>query len=50
MRSVFKKIKDFIWALFVICPALFVLPVVLFIAYLIATSDLPDWFKFFLLR
>ena len=50
MRQVFKNIKDFIQALFVICPALFVLPVVLFIAYLIATSDLPDWFKFFLLR
>lgn len=50
MRQVFKKIKDFVWVLFVTCPALFALPVILFIAYLIAVSDLPDWFKFFLLR
>ena len=49
MRSVFKKIKDFIWALFIICPALFILPIILLFAYLVAASDLPGWFKFFLL-
>ena len=50
MNMVFKKIKDFFYIILITCPALFALPVVLLIAYLIATSNLPDWFKFFLLR
>ena len=57
VRTVFKKIKGFfcdlvgcIWVLFLYAPWLFLIPIIILIAYLIAVSDLPDWFKFFLLR
>lgn len=50
MRQVFKKVKDFLWTSFIVAPGLCILPLILLAAYLIATSDLPDWLKFFLLR
>jgi hypothetical protein len=50
IKEFFKELLGAIWVLFIMMPGLFVLPVILFIAYLIATSNLPDWFKFFLLR
>lgn len=50
MLQVFKKVKDFLWISFLAAPGLYILPLILLMAYLIATSDLPDWFKFFLLR
>ena len=56
-RMVFKKIKEFfcdlvgiIWVLFLYAPWLFLIPIIILVAYFIAVSDLPDWFKFFLLR
>lgn len=52
-----KRVKDKIKNLIGILPILIlellpfiVLGLGLLIAYLIATSNLPDWFKFFLLR
>ena len=57
VRTVFKKIKEifwdllgFIWFLFLYAPWLFLIPIIMLTAYFIAVSDLPDWFKFFLLR
>ena len=57
VRWDFKKIKEIfwdlagiIWVLFLYVPWLFLIPIIVLIAYLIATSNLPDWFKFFLLR
>ena len=57
VRMAFKKIKQFfldllgfIWVLFLYAPWLFLIPIIILVAYSIAVSDLPDWFKFFLLR
>lgn len=50
VKEFFKELLGVIWVLFIMMPGLFVLPIVILFAYLIAVSDLPDWFNFFLLR
>jgi hypothetical protein len=50
IKESFKELLGAIWVLFIMIPDLFVLPIIILFAYLIAVSDLPDWFKFFLLR
>ena len=53
MKKIKKKINDFIDMLpFLILQFLpvIILVVVLVFAYWVSVSDLPDWFKFFLLR
>lgn len=53
MKKIKTKIKDFFSTLIawiVILLPLWVLIAVLGIGYVIASSDLPDWFKFFLLK
>lgn len=53
MKKIKKKINDFIdflpYLILRVLPVI-VLGIVLLIAYWISTSNLPDWFKFFLLR
>ena len=53
MKKIKNKIKNFTDALpflIVQLSPFIAIIIVLLIAYLIATSNLPDWFKFFLLK
>lgn len=53
MKKIKKKIDDFMDCLpFLVLQLLpvIVLAILMLIAYWISVSDLPDWFKFFLLR
>lgn len=50
MKKIINKFMDILPFLIVLLSPFIVIGVAIFITYLIATSDLPDWFKFLLLR
>lgn len=50
MKKIINKFMDILPFLIVLLSPFVAIVVAMFIAYLIATSDLSDWFKFFLLR
>lgn len=52
MKKLIDKIVGWVKgiSLAIFISGLWVVPIILFIVYLIATSDLPDWMKFWLLH
>lgn len=52
MRELFDSIVGWIKAIGLVLylSGLWVVPIILFIVYLISTSNLPDWMKFWLLH
>ena len=50
MKSKWSAFVDKVFTLLVFAAPLIAIAVVAFIAYQISVSDLPDWFKFWLLK
>ena len=54
MKKIINKIKNFfidvLAILIIVLPPIIVIAIVMWISYLVSISDLPDWFKFFLLK
>lgn len=50
IKKFFKEMKELMVALLIYFYWLWIPAIILFIYYLISISDLPDWFKFFLLH
>ena len=50
MKKKFNRFKEKILGLLISFLPIITLIIILYIGYLISVSDLPDWFKFFLLK
>lgn len=50
MKKLFNKFKEKVLGLLIVFLPIVTFVVVVYIGYLIAISDLPDWLKFFLLK